>query len=208
MEKLGKQFLKRQGIADLTGYTPVPTMEIHIKPIRAGFVRVTVDPKKGQSEFAAIDEFEVYPPKTNVKGVLPQINFTDYNLFYRPVQRTILLVSAQTARIKGDNEILEIEITNTGQMTALFCAPHPLLEYRTDIDVLNNHISVPPGEKRAVTILAPKTPKGGLSLAQTGWRFSCWNADEATVQPSDEVLLSVGRRDAMCREFLGYRAPY
>lgn len=196
---------EKKGIADLAGYTPVRTMEIHIKPVRAGFVRVTVDPKEGQSEFAAIDEFEVYPPKAKVKGVLPQINFTDHNLFYRPVQRTILLASAQTVRIEGDNEILAIEITNTGKMTALFCEPHPLLEYRTDIDVLNNHTSVPPGEKRTVTILAPKTPKGGLSLAQTGWRFSCWNADEVTIQPIDEVLLSVGRRDAMCREFLGYK---
>jgi hypothetical protein len=41
-------------------------------------------------------------------------------------------------------------------------------------------------------------------LRQTGWRISCWNADDVVIEPSDDVLLAVGRRDRMCREFSGY----
>ena len=54
-----------------------------------------------------------------------------------------------------------------------------------------------PGERAA----------NGLTLAQTGWWISCWNADNVTVAPGDDVLLAVGRRDQMCREFLGYVDP-
>lgn len=90
-------------------------------------------------------------------------------------------------------------------MTALFCEPHPLTEYRTDFSIDSNHLFIPSGETRTITINSPANPRGGLKFIQTGWRVSCWNADDITFQPSKDVALSVGRRDAMCREYDGYQ---
>jgi hypothetical protein len=107
-------------------------------------------------------------------------------------------------RIEGEQEVLDLRVKNTGRMTALFCEPHPLIVYRTDLFIDNNNCFIPPGESRVITIRASSHPESGLSLAQTGWTISTWNADDVTVASSAEVLLSVGRWDKMCREFLGY----
>jgi hypothetical protein len=124
----------------------------------------------------------------------------------RPVSRTTVNVSAGPMRIGGKEEVLELRIANTGKMTALFCEPHPLIEYRTDVSIENNYAFVPPGESRTIVIRAA-AEAGGLSLAETGWRLSCWNSPEVLIEPAAEVLLSVGRKDAMCREYLGYDDP-
>ena len=122
-------------------------------------------------------------------------------------------------RIEGEQEVLELTVKNTGPMTAFPCEAHPLISYRTDLLIDNNHCFIPPGESRTITIRAASSsprPLGegpgvracGLTLAQTGWWISCWNADNVTVAPGDErALLAVGRRDQMCREFLGYFDP-
>jgi len=117
------------------------------------------------------------------------------------VQRTTLQTSMFSVGAEGNNEILKIKVKNTGKMTALFCEPHPLLEYRTDITIINNHVFIPPGEDRTIKILAPFRPKEELSLAQTGWCISCWNVDNVLIPPNEEVLLWIGRRDAMAREY-------
>ena len=60
-------------------------------------------------------------------------------------------------------------------MTALFCEPHPLIEYRTDLFIDNNHCFIPPGESRTITIRTARhsplssgegsgSKAGGLSL--------------------------------------------
>jgi beta-mannosidase len=121
------------------------------------------------------------------------------NRLVRPVRRTQLEASRGPVTTDGVDETIDIQLKNTGQMTALFCEPHPLLEYRTDITMLNNHAFVPPGEARSITLRAPIKP--GLSLAQIGWQISCWNAGDIVIQPNDDVLLSMGRQDAMCREY-------
>jgi len=123
------------------------------------------------------------------------------NRLVRPVRRTTLRASPRPMRTEGNKETLEIELANQGSMTALFCEPHPMLEYRTDITVGNNYAFVPPGEARSVTISATAKPVEGLTLAETGWRISCWNADDLILPPSEEVLLSLGRRDRMAREY-------
>jgi beta-mannosidase len=123
---------------------------------------------------------------------------------WRPVRRTTLAVDAAPPRVEGETEILELRVKNIGSMTALFCEPHPLIEYRTDLFTKNNHTFIPPGESRTISIRASVQPKGGLSLSQTGWRLSCWNADDVIIEPDKNVLLAVGRRDQMCREFFGY----
>lgn len=124
----------------------------------------------------------------------------------RPVSRTAVRVSASPVTVKGNQEALELRITNTGKMTALFCEPHPLIEYRTDLFIENNHAFVPPGESRTIVIRAA-AKAGELSLAETGWRLSCWNSPDVLIEPAAAVLLSVGRKDAMCREYLGYDDP-
>ncbi len=128
--------------------------------------------------------------------------------FVRLVRRTVVQVRAAPMRVDGDEEVLELTVKNTGDMTALFCEPHPLIEYRTDLLIDNSHCFIPPGESRIMTIRAnrgrtdAKDGHGGLTLEQTGWRISCWNADDVTVRPHESVLLAVGRRDGMCREFM------
>ena len=118
--------------------------------------------------------------------------------------RTTLEARVRSAQRADQRESLQIELTNTGDMTALFCEPHPLLAYRTDLDIENNHAFIPPGEARLITIDAPVSLGCDLTLTQTGWRISCWNADDVIIAPSDDVIFSIGRRDAMCREFAGY----
>jgi hypothetical protein len=121
-----------------------------------------------------------------------------------PIRRTALQMTAAPVRIEGDQEVLDLQVKNTGMMTTLFCEPHPLIVYRTDLFIDNNNCFIPSGESRVITIRASINPECGLSLAQTGWTISTWNADDVTVASSAEVLLSVGRWDKMCREFLGY----
>ena len=118
--------------------------------------------------------------------------------------RTTLEVTDCLHQLAAGGESLQIELTNSGDMTALFCEPHPALSYRTDIDIHNNNAFIPPGETRVITISAPTTSDMELSLIETGWRISCWNADDLTIAPGAGLLFSVGRRDAMTREYAGY----
>ena len=120
------------------------------------------------------------------------------------VSRTTLEPVVLSHQSDGSTETMGIEVSNLGDMTALFCEPHPLLAYRSDIDIDSNHIFIPPGEKRLITISAPTESWAGLTLAQTGWRVSCWNADDVMIPPSEDVLFSIGRRDATTHGYLGY----
>ena len=97
---------------------------------------------------------------------------------------------------------MEIEVTNTGKMTALFCEPQPVLSYRTDLWIEGRHVSIPPGESRTFSIRAPAAGPDELSLLQTGWRVQSWNAEDAIIAPA--ALAAVGRQDSMRREFGGY----
>jgi beta-mannosidase len=123
------------------------------------------------------------------------------------VAQTVLELVSQSHRRDEDGDVLHLELANCGGMTALFCEPHPLLAYRTDLDIEDNHIFIPPGEARRITIRASADSREGLTLAQTGWRISCWNANDVMIPPSEDLLFSIGRRDAMTREFLGYDDP-
>ncbi len=118
--------------------------------------------------------------------------------------RTTLSVTNCASQQFGERESLSIDLTNSGEMTALFCVPHPLLAYRTDLDIENNQAFIPPGETRTIAISARVNSGASLTLAQTGWRISCWNADDVLIAPSEDVHFSIGRRDAMTRAFSGY----
>lgn len=129
------------------------------------------------------------------------------NLIGRPVRRTTVEASVKAYYEKGVQEALVLQVRNTGAMTALFCEPHPLVSYRTDLFVDNNYGFIPPGESRTITIRTDRNAACGLTLAQTGWRLSCWNANDVVIEPSADILLAVGREDQMCREFAGYFDP-
>ncbi|MCY4070404.1 MAG: hypothetical protein OXG60_03835 [Chloroflexi bacterium] len=123
---------------------------------------------------------------------------------HQAVKRTSLRALVVSHQSDGEGETMQIELSNLGDMTALFCEPHPLLAYRTDINIEGNHTCIAPGEARLMTVSAPADSWAGLSLLQTGWRLSCWNADDVIIPPSDDVLFSIGRRDATTRGYLGY----
>ena len=120
------------------------------------------------------------------------------------LKRATLRAAVVSHQSDSEGETMQIELSNLGDMTALFCEPHPLLAYRTDINIEGNHTCIAPGETRLMTVSAPADSWAGLTLLQTGWRLSCWNADDALIPPSDDVLFSIGRRDATTRGYLGY----
>ena len=120
-----------------------------------------------------------------------------------PVCRTKLQATTAPVRREGDQEVLELAVQNTGTMTALFCEPHPQLVYRADLFIANNNCFIPPGESRTITIRASRRPQCGLTLAQTGWWVSCWNADDVAIAPTSDVLLWAGRWDNTCKASLG-----
>jgi beta-mannosidase len=120
-----------------------------------------------------------------------------------PVRQTTLEARILPSPATNDEDVLALEVKNTGAMTALFCRPRPMLVDRGDLVVDNNHCFVPPGQSRIITIRAPAPSKSGLSLRQTGWTLSTWNADDAVIAPNEDVVLSCGRWDQMCREFKG-----
>jgi beta-mannosidase len=121
-----------------------------------------------------------------------------------PVRRAIVrLAHAPQFETSPAGSRMTLVLQNVGPMTALFCSPHPLLEYRPDLTLTNDFVSIPPGESRTMTIQAHTPSAGELGLSQEGWQISCWNARAVRIPPSRAVLLSFGRRDSMTREFAG-----
>jgi len=97
------------------------------------------------------------------------------------IQQTQLRVSAMPKKTNTDSDILELTVENRGDMTALFCSTHPVLEYRTDIIVTNNNVSVPPRESRVISIEQGQRGTSSRTLAEAGWSISCWNTEDKTV---------------------------
>jgi hypothetical protein len=188
----------------LKGYSPDKSILVSVAPTQARFVKATVGSCKEPEETACVDEFEVFAPAKESLAPLPQVQFKTCGRKGWPVRRTSLQVTAASMRMEGEMEVYALEVKNKGSMTALFSEPHPMLVYRTDLFIDNNNCFIPPGESRVISIRGSRHPECGLSLAQTGWRLSCWNADDVTVGPSADVLLSLGRWDKMCHEFAGY----
>ena len=190
----------------LPGYRPTATMEVQIEPVKARFIRVTVS-SAVPGLTPAIDEFEVLPARVgkDAPSVLPTVAFGPFTkmLPARSVKRTTLEAKVLDTKTDGDDEILTLRLRNTGAMTALFTSVHPLLDYRNDFYLSDNHLSIPPGGSRDITLRAPRQPKGGLTLGQTGWRIETWNAPDVLIEPTPDVLLAIGRKDRMTREFAG-----
>jgi uncharacterized membrane protein len=135
--------------------------------------------------------------------VVRAIDLPDHNLTL-PVRRTtVRLLQAAKFASSASGERMTLVLENTGPMTALFCSLRPSLEYRPDLSIDDDFVSIPPGGVRSMTIRASAPAAGELGLSQEGWRVSCWNAAAIRIQSSSDVLLSFGRRDSMTREFAG-----
>lgn len=198
---------EQSGLTGMNGYSPEKSTLVSIVPVEAQFVRATVDsPDSANGTYACVDEFEVFAPGKHPPAKTPLVRFVHPSVKVYPTRRTTLKVAA-ASRVEGGEDVLSLTVHNIGPMTALFCEPHPLLVYRTDLHIDNNNCCIPPGESRTISIRASAHSDCGLSLAQTGWTLSAWNADAVTIDPSAGVLLSVGRQDVMCREFMGYFDP-
>jgi len=201
---------EEKNLLAVPGFNPRTTMEIQVPPVTARYVRVTLDHVRQMIGRAPmIDEFEVFAPREGSVVRTPRTEYREVvaHQATRPVTRTTLDARVVGVSVESDFEVLRLELANTGRMTALFCEPHPLIDYRTDLFIENNNCFIPPGETRTIVIKARQANDRGLTLTQTGWRISCWNADSQIIEPDPSVLLAVGRRDRMCSEFRGYSAP-
>lgn len=208
-DRQGKVFNRGSGAADLQPLQVQQLGKVNFKLPEAAaqglvFVELRVEAADGKLLTERVQIFGERGAKPPFAGLLKN---RDAKADNNPVRRTTLTVKASELRVESQQEVLELEVRNAGSMTAFFCEPHPVLFYRTDLLVENNNCFIPPGESRTITIRAAKSPTCGLSLAETGWRISSWNADDLTVAPDRNVLLSVGRRDEMCREYAGYFLP-
>ncbi len=121
---------EQSAIQSLPDFNPGGVMTIRIDPRRAHFVRVMVEAQSpGTGEFPCIDEFEVFATGDDQRN-LPRISFGAGRLNeWRSVARTTLEVSPLPPRVEAGQEVLELQVKNAGSMTALFCLPHPLIEY-------------------------------------------------------------------------------
>ena len=208
-DRSGKVFNHGSGVVDIQPLEVIMLGKLNVKlsdKETAGlvFIELRVESAEGKLLTERVQVFGERGPKGPFAGLLKNRNANAGN---NPVRRTVLSVKAAPLRVNGHQEVLELQVSNSGSMTALFCEPHPVLAYRTDLFLENNNCFIPPGESRVITIRADRSAACGLSLAQTGWRISCWNADDLTVASDPSVLLAVGRRDEMCREFGGYFLP-
>ncbi|MBT3274190.1 MAG: hypothetical protein HN368_13615 [Spirochaetales bacterium] len=118
------------------------------------------------------------------------------------VEPAELNIEEKRAFVRGECEFFEVILKNSGSMTAIFVEIKPTLEYRTDLFIDNNFAFIPPGESRIIAIRA--LVREGLSLPETGWNVTCWNAEGLTIPPADSILLYMGRRDSTCRGYQGY----
>ena len=201
---------QRQGTSDINPIEVKELMPIELNPKGNAakcpvFVEMSLNDADGKLLTERIQIFASASVEGPFKGLMgfksaSSNNNTDSELV---VKRTTLQVRKLATEIEGEEETVELLVKNTGEMTALFCEPHPMLFYRTDLYIDNNNCFIPPGESRIISIHAPRKSDSGLSLDQTGWRISTWNADDVFVQPN-EVILSLGRTDKLCREFAGY----
>jgi Beta-galactosidase/beta-glucuronidase len=216
-DRRGHIFNQGSGAASVNPLEVIQLQKFSIKPdskmlLGPVFVELYLTDSKGMTISERIYAFGAEGTRAPLGGLVKTgIKDNDFGVPYvttaitgGPVGKAVLNVISAKTVVDKENDVLEVAVENTGTMTALFCELQPELEYRTDLFIDSNFSFIPPGECRKFTVKADKPTGSMLSLAQTGWRMDCWNAETVVIPPSGDVLLSMGRRDAMCREFMGY----
>ena len=120
------------------------------------------------------------------------------------VKRTKIIAKILSYSSNGEKERICLRIENIGDMTALYVEIHPLLTYRPDVTIKEQFGFIPPGEYRDIIITSPC--KKDLTLPQTGWYITSYNADPFMVDPQD-VIFWIGRQDFTCEGFYGFNDP-
>ncbi|MDL2327998.1 hypothetical protein LJC64_05065 [Ruminococcaceae bacterium OttesenSCG-928-A11] len=109
-------------------------------------------------------------------------------------------ISLENAAWKRDDEWEQVTLTvkNTGEMTALFLHPEPLTRHSPHLFIEGDHLSVPPGESRQVTM---RSHPGPVPLSAIGFTLAGWNTNTLTLAPDASVAFWFGTRNGTCREY-------
>lgn len=65
-----------------------------------------------------------------------------------------LEITNQQYQVDDEYEYLSLTLKNAGTMTALFVEIHPLLNYRTDLIIRDNFVSIPPNQEHTLVVKA------------------------------------------------------
>lgn len=215
-DRRGNVYGQGSGMVSIDSQEVIELCELKINPPQnmgygPAFIELSLKNSKGdllaQREYVFCAEGVQAPLRSLVKR--EGVNDHEFGIPYvttgikgQMVYDACLEVGSTEYRTDETYEYLSVALKNTGAMTALFVEAHPLLNYRTDLIIRDNFLSIPPQEERTLLI---KAHKGGeMTLAQTGFNITCFNGETVTVKPSDDVLLYMGRRDCIAREFKGY----
>ncbi|WP_128654889.1 glycoside hydrolase family 2 protein [Paenibacillus sp. 598K] len=215
-DRRGAIFAEGAGTARIAPHETVSLQTVNLLPpmrMRLGPMIVELALRNAEGELISERTYVFGPkgPQGALKGLLDsKLNDPEFGVPYvttaisgAPVKVTELVITGQQHAIADGKEQLAITLANRGEVNALFLEAHPQLVYRTDLFVDNQFVSIPPGESRTITIKASLQPQDGLTLEQTGWLITAWNAPSLTVESAGSVLLSMGRKDATTRGYAG-----
>jgi hypothetical protein len=155
--KTWTSIFEKSDVNNIAGYSPTRTLEIATQPAEVRYLKVTTD--------GGVDEFEVYAPQMPLPAQLPAVSITDFPSWAVPVKKTSITAKMSILPVSDEKEAAKFTLTNTGQMTALFCQLKPMLAYRTDLFLSNNFIFIPSGQSREIIVKSPVNSAYGLTLS-------------------------------------------
>lgn len=213
-DRHGEVYRTGEGVADIKPLEAKSLGKVRIEPpiaVRNGpvLMELYLDDNQGRCLAERLYVFGAFGAMAPLAGLLrhdqPDTEFgsppTYTGITGSSFKRTSIDAGIIGYSSDGTTETLRIRVKNTGEMTALYFEIHPLLLYRTDITVEGQYGFIPAGEYRDITVTAPAG--SDLTLLQTGWYVTAYNADRTEIPPRD-VLLRTGRRDGTCEGFEGF----
>lgn len=170
-----------QGATLRPAYLPVWTLDVRFPATRARYIRVTVQGRRGDPRFVALDEVEVYADPAIVVEE-PQFIVRDGREASHQLPSTTLEAIVTSATTENDGlEVLHLEVANVGTAMALFCEVGAVGAYRPRLLSSAVGLSIPPGESRVISVRSD--PAMSPPQAASVWQVSAWNAEPCRVQP-------------------------
>lgn len=215
-DRRGNVYAENSGITSIDNQEVKELCKIKINPPQnmyfgPAFIELTLTDSKGKlltrREYIFCPEGVKAPLRSLVKR--EGLNDHEFGIPYvttgirgAVVYEAKLEITNQQYQVDDEYEYLSLTLKNVGTMTALFVEIHPLLNYRTDLIIRDNFVSIPPNQEHTLEV---KAHKGGeLTLLQNGFYITGFNAETVQVAPCAEVLAYMGRRDSISREYKGY----
>ncbi len=215
-DRRGNVYAEKSGITSIDNQEVKELCKIKINPPQnmyygPAFIELTL--KNSDGNLLTRREYVFCPEgvKAPLRSLVKREGLNDYEFGIPYVTTGIRGAVVYDAKLEITNqqydtdheyEYLSLTLKNTGVMTALFVEIHPLLNYRTDLIIRDNFISIPPNEEHTMVV---KVHKGGeLTLSQNGFYITSFNAETVQIAPCKEVLAYMGRRDSIAREYQGY----